>query len=584
MKVDPSQAAAELLTPATAKERPPQKKRWTWRRVLGAAGGGLAGIVFVGYFAVNLVLQSSGARVWLLGELQDQVGMEFYYDEVRWSPIDGILVHGLRIDQSADAAEVAPGVPPFFHASKVRVDLFWSELINGQRRVKAIEVIDPEVYMVRSAAGKLLLPPSVPVPPVDSRKGGVLKPAPSGPKVAKDTGKSGTAPAAPVEPSGQKSSSADGEKAPAPEPVLVLSPELTVENGKFTIYDAGSRTAAIDLRGVGVQLPPVVDAQSPTNGEIRVEDGHVALVPGMAKESAFWPMQWPVRWEGSAILGERKEFNVRGGRFFGEFLWNPRVEGVPLIVVGDLKQFNLVDAVDGPTGDFQLASCWLSGQVRFEALLSRSNSAVLTGALGAENVVIQGGPALSRFASGVGLQLDGDVDGEDEMVRMTLPVGVTRFRWSPTSMQDQKVDFQAASNGMSVSGAAVVSRSGRVVSRASCVLSGPAMQQLEKLEERLPRALHFGFRPVELPTLPTEADKPASLTDGAELVPPAPAEVVAVGREFLISGTLKEPLVAVWDRGELLTFGSLVRRISANIMPPPDPEPESIDDELLPMD
>lgn len=588
MKVDPSHHAADVSHSESVAMRRTPKNPWTPRRVFTriAVVGGLT--LAIGYFAVNLALQSEGARARLLGTLQARTGMEFYFDEIRWSPIDGISVYGLKVDQSEIAMRVMPTAPPFFFAEKVRVDLFWADLLQGERRVKAVVVDDPSVFIVRGEAGKLLLPQerdhgeqiprSIPVVPQPATPPTQAEGVP--PTSAADHSPTGASPA--------PHSVTQTEPSP-----LVVSPELVVEGGSFTIYDVDHRQAVVELSGVGANLPPVVDESSSKDGSIQIESGGIAILPGLNVESELWPLEWPVSWEGSAIRGERKEFNVPGGKLFGQFVWNPRAEGVPLLVDGDLQQFNLVDAVSGPEGDFQLESCLLSGKVRFEALLSRSNSAVLTGALGAEKVVIKGGPALQRFASGVGQELlpddPPDADGsenadevEQELVRMALPVGIARFRWTPTSMQDQKVDFQVASSGMNVAGVAVVSRTGRVVSRATCVLTGPAMSQLDKLEQRLPRALHFGFRAVTLPTVPPEAGGPAPSADAG--VTMAPAEVTAIAREFVISGTLKEPLVAVWDRGELLTFGSLVRRVSANIAEPPEPAPEVIDDDLLPMD
>jgi len=97
----------------------------------------------------------------------------------------------------------------------------------------------------------------------------------------------------------------------------------------------------------------------------------------------------------------------------------------------------------------------------------------------------------------------------------------------------------------------------------------------------LPRALHFGFNTVALkPVTQVTAEKP-SIEEVVERAGEGDVET-ALGREFVVSGTLQEPRIAVWDRGELLTLGSLVRRIAANLIEP-EPEPSEEIGELLPM-
>lgn len=575
------QNSTELEAVGFGVRRVVEKRPFTWKRLLGRVGVVMVVLAVIGFFAANMVLQSDGMRERIITELEVRTGMVFQFDEIRWSPLDGVSMYGLKVDQTVEAKEMMSGnmPPPFFRATKVRMDLYWKDLLGGRKTVKTFEVIEPTVFLIRGENGSLLIPvthsevasePEVKIPvnerPVVQAQQVQGKPA-------------GTAGDGATNESSPAAKPAQGEVVKKELPVIP-APRLLVSDASFRLYDVGQRREILELDEVGVDLPGVVVGEERENGNVYIGRGVTKLVSGVDLRDE----NWTVAWEGGVIRSDQKSFPLWGGEVLAQFAWNPRQPGAPVIAVFGLKETDLGQAVESTPGDAALDRALLSGQIQVQALLARSNAAVASGVLRVDQITLRGGDALKRFAMATGAPV-GNVERAEaeenapEEVLVGLPRVEGRFLWSPTASSAQQVDFQGAGAGANLMGRAVIGQGGRIAARIQVLLTGDAKAQLAKLEKRLPRALHFGFTSVALkPVTGVSAAEPSI----EQVVERAGEVETALGREFVVSGTLEEPRIAVWDRGELLTLGSLVRRIASNLIEP-DPEPEEELGELLPM-
>jgi len=489
----------------------------------------------------------------------------------------------LKVDQTVEAKEMMSGStpPPFFRATKVRLDLFWSDLLGGRKVVKTFEVIEPTVFLIRGEDGSLQIPvthseqASEPEVKIAVNERPVIQPTQEREKPAGEVVEGS--------PDGAPSPPKAAEKQVAEQaPPFVPAPRLLVSDASFTLHDVTQRRVIFQMDDVGVDLPGAVAGSEPKDGNVFIGRGVTNLVSGVD----FRDENWSVAWENGLIHSDQKSFALWGGEVLAQFVWSPRQPGAPVLAVFGLKETDLGQAMGSTPGDASLDRALLSGQIRVQALLARSNAAVAAGALKVDQITLRGGDALKRFALATGAPV-GDVEraeGEEKPsaeVLVGLPSVEGRFLWSPTASSAQQVDFQGAGAGANLTGRAVIGQGGRIAAKIQMLLTGQAKADLAKLEERLPRALHFGFNTVALkPVTQVTAEKP-SIEEVVERAGEGDVET-ALGREFVVSGTLQEPRIAVWDRGELLTLGSLVRRIAANLIEP-EPEPSEEIGELLPM-
>lgn len=571
------QKSAELESVGVGVERAEVKRLFSWRRLLVRLGAVIVALALIAFFAANMLLQSEGTRARIIAGLESRTGMIFRFDEIRWSPLDGVSIYGLKVDQRVEAKEMMPNntPPPFFRATKVRIDVFWTDLLAGRRVVKTFEVIEPTVFLIRGENGRLQIPVSSSGVASESE---VKIPVTERPVVQPSV--------APVEATDKVVEGSSSEASPVvtkvvdEAPPLVTAPRLLVTGASFILYDVSQRQAIFQMDDVGVDLPGVMAGVEQKDGNVFIGRGVTKLVPGVD----FRDENWSVAWENGSIRSGQKNFALWGGEVLAQFLWSPRQWGAPVVAVFGLKGTDLGQAVEPTPGDVSLDHASISGQVRVEALLSRSNAAVASGALMIDQISLRGGDALKRFALATDAPL-GNVEREEgeegspPEVLVGMPHIEGRFLWRPTASSAQQVDFQGAGAGANLTGQVVIGQGGRIAAKIGIILTGPAKNQLAKLEERLPRALHFGFKTVAIKPV---TEVPTAETTIEQVVERAGDVETALGREFDVSGTLKEPRIAVWDRGELLTLGSLVRRISSNLIEL-EPEPSEGIGELLPM-
>lgn len=575
------QKATELESVGVGVPCAKKKRPFSWRLLLLRFGALIVVLAVILFFAANMFLQSDGTRERILSELESRTGMVFQFDEIRWSPLDGVSIYGLKVDQTVEAKEMMTGrkPPPFFRATKVRVDVFWSDLFAGHRVVKTFEVIEPTVFLIRGEDGSL----QIPVSPIEMVSEPEVKIPVSERLVAQSSEVPKKSPDRVVEGTPRKPSppaKAAEKKVVDKAPPFVPAPRLLVSEASFTLHDVSQRRAIFQMDDVGVDLPGAVAGVERKDGNVFIGRGVTNIVSGVDIRDE----NWSVAWENGLIHSDKKKFALWGGEVVAQFVWSPRQAGAPVLAVFGLKGTDLGQAVEPTPGDVSLDRALLSGQIRVQALLARSNAAVASGTLMVDQIAFRGGDALKRFAlaTGASLGVVERAEGEEEAppeVLVGLPYIEGRFLWSPTASSAQQVDFQGAGAGANLTGKAVIGQGGRIAARIEMLLTGQAKTELAKLEERLPRALHFGFNTVALKSV---TDVTASEPSIEQVVERAGDVETALGREFVVSGTLKEPRIAVWDRGELLTLGSLVRRISSNLTEPV-PQPTEEIGELLPM-
>jgi hypothetical protein len=223
----------------------------------------------------DLWLSCPWGRAWVGGRISHRLGLPAKVGAIRWTPWEGLVIHGFEIGQPGPGGI---GVP-LLKTGSIEIDPDWPQILRGKKVLKRICVNDPDIVVTSEA---LLALSSSAKPPEATALAGQKEPAPVSPEavvpsvpvqdvppaatsnppaiqsavppeVAQNPPQSGVSP--PKEDASPPTAAAEPEAVRSAPPDLRPPLQVEIRRGRFRFITSPDREPLAELAGLSVSVP-----------------------------------------------------------------------------------------------------------------------------------------------------------------------------------------------------------------------------------------------------------------------------------------------------------------------------------------